>query len=132
MGTTSIDNIAMPTANAERLMEFYKRMGFAINDEEAWRKGEVGIFSIQVGDSKINIHPEGLHRHIERKHRCTRLYRHLLCVGKVRLRNASRCWPRPASRSSGARALARAPEPAAACRRSACTPETRTTICWNG
>ena len=25
----SIDHIAMPTANAERLMEFYKRMGFA-------------------------------------------------------------------------------------------------------
>lgn len=59
MSTVSIDHIAMPTANAERLMEFYKRLGFTINDEEAWRKGEVGIFSIQIGDSKINVHPEG-------------------------------------------------------------------------
>ena len=59
MSTIGFDHIAMPTANAERLIEFYKRLGFAINDEAAWRAGEVGIFSIQVGDSKINVHPEG-------------------------------------------------------------------------
>lgn len=59
MSTIGLDHIAMPTANAERLIEFYKGLGFAINDEAAWRAGEVGIFSIQVGDSKINVHPEG-------------------------------------------------------------------------
>ena len=59
MGTVSIDNLAMPTANAERLLEFYKRLGFAINDEAEWRAGTASIFSIQVGDSKINMHPEG-------------------------------------------------------------------------
>ncbi len=59
MATASIDHIAMPTANAERLIEFYKRLGFHINDEEEWRAGNAGIFSIQVGDSKINVHPEG-------------------------------------------------------------------------
>ena len=59
MPTVSIDHIAMPTANADKLIEFYKRLGFTINDEDAWRKGEVGIFSIQIGDSKINVHPEG-------------------------------------------------------------------------
>ena len=59
MSTIGFDHIAMPTANAERLIEFYKRLGFAINDETAWRAGAVGIFSIQVGDSKINVHPEG-------------------------------------------------------------------------
>ena len=59
MSTVGLDHIAMPTANAERLIEFYKGLGFAINDEAAWRAGEVGIFSIQVGDSKINVHPEG-------------------------------------------------------------------------
>ena len=59
MATASIDHIAMPTANAEKLLEFYKRLGFAINDEEAWRAGKANIFSIQVGDSKINVHPEG-------------------------------------------------------------------------
>ena len=59
MSTASIDHIAMPTANAERLIAFYKRIGFHINDEEEWRSGEANAFSIQVGDSKINVHPEG-------------------------------------------------------------------------
>ena len=59
MATTGIYHIAMPTANAEKLLEFYKRLGFSINDEEKWRNGEAGIFSIQIGDSKINVHPEG-------------------------------------------------------------------------
>ena len=49
----------MPTANAENLIAFYKKLGFHINDEAAWRAGEAHIFSIQVGDSKINVHPEG-------------------------------------------------------------------------
>ena len=28
MSTVSIDHIAMPTSNAEKLIEFYKRLGF--------------------------------------------------------------------------------------------------------
>lgn len=59
MPTVAIDHIAMPTANAERLLAFYKRLGFLINNEDAWRAGAVPTFSIQVGDSKINVHPEG-------------------------------------------------------------------------
>ena len=59
MGTVSIDHIAMPTANAEKTIEFYKRLGFTINDEKEWRGGKARIFSIQIGDSKINVHPEG-------------------------------------------------------------------------
>ncbi len=59
MSTVSIDHIAMPTSNAERLIAFYKRLGFTINEEEEWRAGDANAFSIQVGDSKINVHPEG-------------------------------------------------------------------------
>ena len=59
MSTVSIDHIAMPTGNAEKLIEFYKRIGFTINDEDDWRAGKARIFSIQIGDSKINVHPEG-------------------------------------------------------------------------
>ena len=59
MSTVGIDHIAMPTADAERLIAFYKKLGFDINDEEEWRAGAANIFSIQVGDSKINVHPEG-------------------------------------------------------------------------
>ncbi len=58
MPTVSIDHIAMPTANAERLLAFYKRLGFAINDEDEWRSGTARMFSIQIGESKINVHPE--------------------------------------------------------------------------
>ncbi len=59
MPAAGIDHIAMPTANAERLITFYKKLGFLINNEDKWRSGEVPTFSIQVGDSKINVHPEG-------------------------------------------------------------------------
>ena len=59
MSTVGIDHIAMPTANAERLIAFYKKLGFHINDEDEWRAGEANAFSIQVGSSKINVHPEG-------------------------------------------------------------------------
>ncbi len=59
MAAVSIDHIAMPTSNAEKLISFYKSIGFTINDEAAWREGKANIFSIQIGDSKINVHPEG-------------------------------------------------------------------------
>ena len=59
MPVAAIDHIAMPTANAERLIAFYKSLGFLINNEEQWRSGSANAFSIQVGDSKINVHPEG-------------------------------------------------------------------------
>ena len=58
MTTVSIDHVAMPTADAERLIAFYKRLGFDINDEAEWRAGTANIFSIQIGESKINVHPE--------------------------------------------------------------------------
>ena len=56
MPTVGIDHIAMPTSNAERLIQFYKNLGFTINDEAEWRAGTANIFSIQIGDSKINVH----------------------------------------------------------------------------
>ena len=59
MPVAGIDHIAMPTANAEWLIAFYKRLGFLINNEEEWRSGKANTFSIQVGESKINVHPEG-------------------------------------------------------------------------
>jgi catechol 2,3-dioxygenase-like lactoylglutathione lyase family enzyme len=59
MPTAGIDHIAMPTANAERLLAFYKKLGFPINKEEEWRTGKAPTFSIQVGDAKMNVHPEG-------------------------------------------------------------------------
>ena len=36
MGTVGIDHLAMPTADAEALITFYKKLGFEINDEAEW------------------------------------------------------------------------------------------------
>ena len=52
--------MAIPTSNAKRFLEFYKALGFSIIDEDEWHEGKANIFSIQVGESKINVHPPGL------------------------------------------------------------------------
>lgn len=55
-----IDHVAIPTFDAERLLNFYKQLGFEILNEERWRRGLTPIFSILVGDNNmINVHPEG-------------------------------------------------------------------------
>jgi catechol 2,3-dioxygenase-like lactoylglutathione lyase family enzyme len=59
MPIVSFDHVAIPTKDAERFIAFYKRLGFTVADEEAWRQGKARIFSIQFGDSKINVHPPG-------------------------------------------------------------------------
>ena len=45
MASIGIDHIAIPTADAERLILFYKKLGFTINDEKEWREGKVNIFT---------------------------------------------------------------------------------------
>ena len=62
--TLERDPTANPTEDQQKgiddaLLEFYKRIGFSINNEAEWRAGTMPIFSIQVGESKINVHPEG-------------------------------------------------------------------------
>lgn len=59
MPVTGIDHVALPTADAERLLGFYKALGFSCPEEEAWRAGRYPIFSLACGDNKINVHPEG-------------------------------------------------------------------------
>lgn len=59
MPTVDIDHIAFPTADPERLIAFYRRLGLTINDAE-WRAGTSPVFSIQIGPtSKLNVHPPG-------------------------------------------------------------------------
>ena len=51
------DHIAMPTADIERLIAFYKMLGFEILYEERWRAGESKIVAIRVDEHvKINVH----------------------------------------------------------------------------
>ncbi len=60
MPVVGFDHIALPTTDAERFIEFYKRLGFKIIDEDKWRSGEARAFAIQIGESKINVHPPEL------------------------------------------------------------------------
>jgi catechol 2,3-dioxygenase-like lactoylglutathione lyase family enzyme len=59
MPVVGIDHVALPTADGERFLAFYKALGFTTTDEEEWRAGRYPIFSIACGDNKINVHPEG-------------------------------------------------------------------------
>jgi catechol 2,3-dioxygenase-like lactoylglutathione lyase family enzyme len=60
MPVAAIDHAAIPTADAERFLAFYKRLGFGFHNEDRWRRGESRIFSLRVGDhNMVNVHPEG-------------------------------------------------------------------------
>lgn len=60
MPVTGFDHAAIPTADSERFLAFYKSLGFGIEGEDAWREGRMPIFSITFGDHKINVHTEQL------------------------------------------------------------------------
>lgn len=60
MSVTGFDHAAIPAQKTEEMLAFYKRLGFAIVDEEAWRTGKRPLFAIQFGDNKINVHPPEL------------------------------------------------------------------------
>jgi catechol 2,3-dioxygenase-like lactoylglutathione lyase family enzyme len=57
MPIASFDHAAIPTAKPEEMIEFYKRLGFTVVNEEAWREGKARAFAFAFGDSKINVHP---------------------------------------------------------------------------
>jgi catechol 2,3-dioxygenase-like lactoylglutathione lyase family enzyme len=59
MPVAGIDHVALPTADAERLLAFYKQLGFVSPDESEWRAGRQRFFALACGDNKINVHPEG-------------------------------------------------------------------------
>ena len=60
MPVTAFDHAALPTADSERFLAFYKALGFGIEGEDAWRAGTMPIFSITFGNNKINVHTEEL------------------------------------------------------------------------
>jgi catechol 2,3-dioxygenase-like lactoylglutathione lyase family enzyme len=60
VGVSGFDHVALPTANAERFLAFYRKLGFGIEGEEEWRAGKYPIFAIKFGDNKINVHPEAM------------------------------------------------------------------------
>ena len=54
----ALDHLVINVTDMERALAFYKRLGFPLNNEDGWRRGQ-GQVSIQIGESqKINIHKE--------------------------------------------------------------------------
>ena len=62
MAVVGIDHVAFPTADAERLLVFYKALGFTVAGENEWRSGARPEFSLACGDCKISVHPETMVR----------------------------------------------------------------------
>ncbi len=58
MPVRGFDHVSLPTADPDACIAFYRRLGFAIIGEDAWRSGDARWFGIQVDDHvKINVHP---------------------------------------------------------------------------
>ena len=54
----SIDHVVINVADMERALAFYKRLGFALINEDGWRKGR-GQVALRIGENqKLNIHKE--------------------------------------------------------------------------
>jgi catechol 2,3-dioxygenase-like lactoylglutathione lyase family enzyme len=56
MPVTSFDHVALPTGKPEEMIAFYRALGFAVPELDAWRASGVPFFSIHFGNQKINLH----------------------------------------------------------------------------
>ena len=61
MPVRGFDHVAMPTADTEACIAYYKKLGFVILYEDEWRAGKVRNVAIQVDEHvKINVHTPDL------------------------------------------------------------------------
>ena len=57
MAAKSIDHIVLNVSDVTQAIEFYRKLGFEILDELAWKNGKAHCPAIKVGETqKINIH----------------------------------------------------------------------------
>jgi catechol 2,3-dioxygenase-like lactoylglutathione lyase family enzyme len=63
MAIESLDHVAIPSADPGPLVEFYRRLGFTVVGEDAWRAGEAPFVALALGDVKINVHAPELWQH---------------------------------------------------------------------
>ena len=62
MTVVAFDHVAIPTAQPEKMLRFYRALGFAAPSPEDWHAQDVPFFSIQFGENKINVHAPALWR----------------------------------------------------------------------
>jgi catechol 2,3-dioxygenase-like lactoylglutathione lyase family enzyme len=60
MSVSAFDHVAIPTANPEAMLRFYRALGFAVPDSAEWLSSGQRAFSIQFGEQKINVHAPDL------------------------------------------------------------------------
>ncbi len=57
MPVTGWDHVSFPAGDPDALMAFYKRLGFATINEDAFRNGTYPLFAIAIGpQAKLNFH----------------------------------------------------------------------------
>ena len=57
MSIAGFDHAVIPTNRPDEMIDFYRRLGFAVVGEEEWRAKKSPMFAFAFGDSKINVHP---------------------------------------------------------------------------
>ena len=56
MAIVGFDHVAIPCQEPERLLAFYRALGFGVPETEASRESGVPFFEIRFGPHKINVH----------------------------------------------------------------------------
>jgi catechol 2,3-dioxygenase-like lactoylglutathione lyase family enzyme len=58
MALVGLDHVAISVADVERTLAFYRRaLGAELVYEELWRAGRIPVAILQVGASRLSIHP---------------------------------------------------------------------------
>jgi catechol 2,3-dioxygenase-like lactoylglutathione lyase family enzyme len=60
MSIAGFDHVAIPTAEPEAMLRFYRALGFAAPSPEEWLAQGTPVFSVAFGDNKINMHAPAL------------------------------------------------------------------------
>jgi catechol 2,3-dioxygenase-like lactoylglutathione lyase family enzyme len=56
MAIAGFDHVALPAAEMEAMIGFYRRLGFGIVGETEWRAGTRSLVALHFGEQKINLH----------------------------------------------------------------------------
>lgn len=62
MNIASFDHVAIPTDQPERLLDFYRALGFSAPTPQEWLQSGLPYFALQFGENKINVHAPQLWR----------------------------------------------------------------------
>lgn len=63
MAVSGLDHVAIPTEKTEELIAFYKRLGFAVVDEERWRAGQAPLSVVHPKRGRASMFWRGVVAH---------------------------------------------------------------------